>query len=181
MSRIGKKPIVIPAGVEVTINGDEVTIKGPKGSLAQKIISQVKAEVKDGQILVSVQDEENNKQRAFWGLFRKLLANMVDGVTKGFEKKLEINGIGFKAAAQGNKLVLNLGFSHPINFELPKGIVGTVEANVITITGIDRQLVGQTAANIRKLKKPEPYKGKGIKYAGEIIRRKAGKAAKAAA
>lgn len=181
MSRIGKKPIDLPTTVEVTVKDCEVTVKGPRGSLTQKFDPSVKVEVKDKQVLVSVADPLEKRQRAFWGLFRKLIDNMVNGVVAGFEKKLEINGVGYRVALQGNALVLNLGFSHPIKFALPPGIIAKVDNNQITISGSDRQLVGEVAASIRKLRKPEPYKGKGIKYVGEVIRRKAGKAAKAAA
>jgi len=177
MSRIGKKTIELPAGTEISVNGQVVSIKGPKGTLKQVLHPVVKVEIEGANAHVIVADPENHKQNALWGLFRSLLQNMVEGVNKGFEKKLEINGVGFKAAASGKKLVLNVGFSHPVDFILPEGIACVVEKNVITINGIDKQLVGQVAANIRKIKKPEPYKGKGIKYLEEVLRRKAGKAA----
>jgi len=180
MSRIGKQPIDIPDGVEVTIKDKEVTVKGPKGVLTQVVDALVKVELKNKQVIVSVADPAVKQERAFWGLFKKLIANMVEGVVSGFEKKLEINGVGYKAVLQGDKLVLNLGFSHPIEYSLPEGISVVVEGNQVTISGIDKQLVGEVAASIRRLKKPEPYKGKGIKYADEVVRRKAGKAAKAA-
>ncbi len=178
MSRIGKQPIIIPSGVEVLVKGQEVTVKGPKGELTKKIRSNIKIEVKDNQVLVSVENPEDRIERAFWGLFRKLIANMVEGVTEGFSKQLEVNGVGYKVALQGSKLVLHLGFSHPVEFDLPEGISAQLEGNQITISGIDKQLVGDVAANIRKFKKPEPYKGKGVKYVEEVVRRKAGKAAK---
>lgn len=178
MSRIGKKPIEIPAGVNVEINGQKVSVKGPKGSLEQIVHEATKIEMVDNQLVVKVGNEENVKERALWGLTRSLLANLVSGVTVGFQKSLEINGVGFKAAVNGQVLVLNLGFSHPVNFPIPAGITITVEKNVITVAGIDRQRVGQIAAEIRALKKPEPYKGKGIKYSDEVIRRKAGKVVK---
>jgi large subunit ribosomal protein L6 len=181
MSRIGKKPIIIPSGVSVEISGQKVIVKGPKGSLEQIIHETAKASLIDNQLLVTVNDENNVKERALWGLTRSLLANLVIGVTVGFQKSLEINGVGFKATTSGQTLVLNLGFSHPVNFPIPKGITITVEKNVITVSGIDCQQVGQVAAEIRALKKPEPYKGKGIKYSDEIIRRKAGKVVKSAA
>lgn len=178
MSRIGKQPIEIPEKVEVKIDGSLVSVKGPKGSLEQKIHPLVKVELKENTIVLSVNKPENSEEGALWGLFRSLLANMVEGVTGGFEKKLEINGVGYKARMEGkNKLILNVGYSHPVDFNLPEGIDGQVDANVITISGIDKQLVGETAANIRKVRKPEPYKGKGIKYIDEVIRRKVGKAA----
>ncbi len=181
MSRVGKKPIVIPDGVTVTVDGQHVAVKGPKGELSQTVLPMVTVTVADGQATVMVADTTDQQQVAYWGLFRKLVANMVEGVTDGFEKKLEVNGVGYKVALQGNGLLLNLGYSHPIEFPLPDGISANVEGNVITISGIDKALVGEVAANIRKLRKPEPYKGKGIKYSDEQIRRKAGKAAKAAA
>ncbi|KKR08540.1 MAG: 50S ribosomal protein L6 [Parcubacteria group bacterium GW2011_GWC2_39_14] len=178
MSRIGKKPIELTDKVEVKIEGDLITVKGPKGTLTQKIHPLVKVAVQDGQILVSVDKPEDCNENALWGLFRSLINNMVVGVTNGFEKKLEINGVGYKARVEGSKkLILNVGYSHPVDFELAPGIFCQVENNVITITGIDKQLVGETAANIRKVRKPEPYKGKGIKYADEVLRRKAGKTA----
>jgi len=186
MSRVGKKPIDIPSGVEVKTEilpsgGTQLIIKGPKGQLEREIIPAVKVEINNNQILIKVQRENDKRERAWWGLFRALIANMVEGVTKGFEKQLEFSGVGFKVAVQGNKLVLNVGFSHPVDFPLPTGISAKVENSLITLNGIDRELLGETAANIRKIKKPEPYKGKGIKYATETIRRKAGKAAKSAA
>jgi len=180
MSRIGKKPINIPEKVEVKIDGEFIIIKGPKGELRQKIHPHVKITMEDKNILIKVRNPELKEDKALWGLFGSLIKNMIMGVTQGFEKKLEINGIGFKAALSGNKLQLNLGFSHPIDFNLPNGISALVDKNVITIGGPDKQLVGETAARIRALKKVEPYKGKGIKYLDEIIRKKAGKAAKAA-
>ncbi len=180
MSRIGKKPINIPSGVEVKVNGGLVTVKGPKGELAQQLHPIVQAELKDKELLVNVPNPDDRSQRALWGLFRTLLANLVDGVTKGFTKELEINGIGFKAVAGPGKLVLNVGFSHPVEFMFPKDIQITVDKNLITVAGIDKQKVGQIAAEIRAIKKPEPYKGKGIKYKEEVIRRKAGKVVKGA-
>ncbi|NUM25026.1 MAG: 50S ribosomal protein L6 [Candidatus Buchananbacteria bacterium] len=177
MSRIGKQPITIPEGVEVKITNDLITVKGPKGQLTQTGNSLVKVEQKDNELLVTVNDPENKQQKSLWGLYQRLIANMVAGVTQGFSKKLEINGVGYKVALQGKHLNFQLGYSHPIDFPIPEGIEATVEKNVITISGSNKQLVGQTAADIRSLKKPEPYKGKGIKYSDEIIRRKAGKAA----
>ncbi len=180
MSRIGKVPISLPDGVTVTIDSSAITIKGPKGILTQRPMQDVTVTVDDHQVVVTVRDPNQKANRALWGLYRALIANMVEGVTKGFEKKLEINGIGFKAALQGTTLVLNLGFSHPVNFPLPEGITAKVEKNLITISGIDKQLVGEATAKIREFKPPEPYKGKGIKYVDEVIRRKAGKVVKAA-
>ena len=177
MSRIGKKPIEIPEAVEVKLDGSILVVKGSKGELKQEIHPLVKVDIKNKEINVSVKNPDDNNEKALWGLFRSLVFNMVLGVTEGFEKKLEINGVGYKAVLQGKTLVLNVGYSHPVEFSLAEGINCVVEQNVITISGIDKQLVGETAANIRKGRKPEPYKGKGIKYIDEIIRRKAGKAA----
>jgi large subunit ribosomal protein L6 len=176
MSRIGKQPITIPDEVEVKIDGDLVLVKGKKGELSQKIVSDIKIEIK-GKIISLKQENKTKNSLALWGTFRALIANMVEGVSKGFVKKLIIEGIGYKAVVNGNKLVLNLGFSHPVEIVAPKGIEFKVEKNTIIISGIDKQVVGQVAANIRVQKKPEPYKGKGIRYDGEIIRRKDGKKA----
>jgi large subunit ribosomal protein L6 len=179
MSRIGKKPINLPAGVTANLSGQELKVKGPKGELMVLIHPAVTAVLNDQVITLDIKDKAEKKQQALWGLFGSLINNMVAGVTKGYEKKLEINGVGFKAQVSGNKIVLNLGFSHPVEFLLPAGITAAVDKNIITLTGIDKQLIGETAARIRALKKPEPYKGKGIKYLEEVIRKKAGKAAKA--
>jgi large subunit ribosomal protein L6 len=177
MSRIGKLPIELPKGTEAKLDGLFVVVKGPKGELKEKIHPNVNIEIVDNIINVKVVDETYGRDKALWGLFRNLINNMVIGVNGGFEKKLEINGVGYRAAIAGSKLTLNLGFSHPIEFVLPAGISGQVAGNVITLNGIDKQLLGETAANIRKFREPEPYKGKGIKYADETIRRKAGKTA----
>ena len=174
MSRIGKNPITIPQGVEVTIDGTKVTVKGPKGTLTQEFLKDVEIKNEDGKIIVSL---VNEKASNIHGLTRTLIHNMIVGVTDGFEKALEINGVGYRAQKQGNKLVLTLGFSHPVEVEAPEGITIDVPSqNSIIVKGIDKQLVGQVAANIREYRLPEPYKGKGIKYAGEHIRRKEGKA-----
>ena len=178
MSRVGKKPVSIPSGVKVEHKGATLTVTGPKGTLAVNIHPQVTVAVSDKEITVSVQNPENKKERALWGLFRALVQNLIEGATKGFEKKLEVNGVGFKVAVQGTKLVMSLGFSHPVEVEIPKDLAVTVEKNVITVAGADKQRVGQFAAEIRELKKPEPYKGKGIKYIDEEIIRKAGKVVK---
>ncbi|MCB9802511.1 50S ribosomal protein L6 [Candidatus Nomurabacteria bacterium] len=178
MSRIGKKPITIPQGVEVKIEGQKVSVKGPKGSLEVEILPMVKAELTDGQVIFTVENSEDREQKAFWGLFRNLVNNAIIGVSEGFSKSLEINGVGFKAAMQGKDLLLNVGFSHPVVYKAVEGITIEVEKNVIKISGIDKQLVGQTSSEIRAIKKPEPYKGKGIKYSDEVIRRKAGKVVK---
>lgn len=180
MSRIGKQPITIPAGVTVTVNNRLITVTGPKGTLTFTHHERATVTVTDGIITVTVRQPNNQNDRALWGLTRVLIANMIIGVTTGYEKKLEINGVGFKAQAAGQKLTLNLGFSHPIEYAIPDGLKVTVEKNVVSISGIDKQLVGETAATIRAMKKPEPYKGKGIKYVDEVIRRKAGKVVKAA-
>jgi len=179
MSRIGKKPIQILEGVEVKIENQRIFIKGPKGELIQEIPSKIKIETKDNQIFVQPFSEKiliSNKQvRALWGLIRALLANMVEGVKNGFEKKLEIQGIGFKAMVEGEIIILNVGFSHPVKIKIPQELKVSVEKNIISISGINKQLVGQFSAVIRKIKPPEPYKGKGIRYLGEQVKRKAGK------
>ena len=178
MSRIGKQIITIPQGVQVTMDGQKVTVKGPKGQIFHTLHPHVKATMVENTISVTVLDTEEKFDRALWGLSQRLISNMVQGVTAGFEKKLEVNGVGFKVAASGSTLSLSLGFSHPVSFTAPEGIQLQVEKNVITVSGIDKQLVGETSAQIRRLKEPEVYKGKGIKYSDEVIRRKAGKAAK---
>jgi large subunit ribosomal protein L6 len=177
MSRLGKLPIKIPDKVEAKISDDFLIIKGPKGELKQKIHQSIALELDSNEIKVNIKSPVNKKENALWGLFWNLIKNMVIGVVDGYEKKLEIIGVGFKASTSGNKIMLSLGFSHPVEFILPAGINAQVAANVITISGIDKQLVGETAARIRRLKKPEPYKGKGIKYSDEVILRKEGKAA----
>lgn len=180
MSRIGKLPITIPAGVTVTLDGQHLAVSGPKGKLELNIHRRVSVTQAETTLQIGVTDPDLQSDRALWGLTRMLVANMITGVTTGYQKQLEINGVGYKAQSKGRDLVLNLGFSHPVDFTVPEGITTTVEKNIITITGIDKQLVGEVAATIRRLKKPEPYKGKGIKYVDEVIRRKAGKVVKAA-
>ncbi len=176
MSRIGKKPITIPSGVKIEISGPDVTVTGPKGSLKQSIMPGLKIQVHENELTV-VTDNQSRKVRSFQGLTRSLLANMIQGVSEGIKKVLEISGLGYKAELDGNTLVLNLGYSHAVRFALPEGITASIEKNtIVTISGIDKQRIGQVAANIRAVRKPEPYKGKGIRYAGEKIRRKAGKA-----
>ena len=176
MSRIGKKPISLPAGVKVTVDGNTVTVQGPKGTLTQALPEEITITQEDNQILVQ-RANDDKQQRSFHGLSRALIANMVEGVTNGFEKKLELVGVGYRAQMQGKKLVISIGFSHPVEVDAPEGIEFEVPAPTrITIKGIDKQLVGNTAAHIRAIRKPEPYKGKGIKYENEFIRRKAGKA-----
>lgn len=177
MSRIGKLPIDVPSGVTITVDPAEITVAGPKGTLKQFTMAGVTVKQEESQVVVTrVNDEPTN--RAKHGLMRALLNNMVQGVTSGFSKKLEINGVGFRVALAGSDLRMNLGFSHEVIYHLPQGVTATVEQNTITITGIDKQQVGQVAAEIRALKKPEPYKGKGIKYSGERIIRKSGKSGK---
>jgi len=179
MSRIGKKPVVIPAGVAVDLKDETLKIKGPKGELVLAVHPKVAINHTDSELTVSVKHPDVKAEKALWGLFRALINNMVVGVTSGFTKILEINGVGYKATMTGTKLVMALGYSHPIEMEVPKGLEVKVEKNVITIAGIDRQLVGQFAAEVRSQREPEPYKGKGIKYSDETIRRKAGKVVKA--
>jgi large subunit ribosomal protein L6 len=177
MSRIGKLPITIPSGVTITVDPDEITVAGPKGTLKQFTMPGVTVSYEDGTVLVTrINDEPKN--RAKHGLMRALLNNLVVGVTTGFSKKLEINGVGYRVAAQGTDLKLNLGFSHDVIYKMPAGVTAAIEQNTITVSGISKQQVGQVAAEIRALKKPEPYKGKGIKYADERIVRKSGKSGK---
>jgi len=176
MSRIGKKPILIPEGVEVRIEGQKVVIKGPKGEILREIRPEIRIEVNENKIFLSPQIE-TKKTKAFWGLTRALIFNMTEGVTEGYEKKLEIEGLGFRAVLEGENLQLYVGFTHPIKIEAPQGIKFSIEKNIITVSGADIEKVSQIAAKIRKVKPPEPYKGKGIKYLGEVIRRKVGKKA----
>jgi len=179
MSRIGKKPIEIPAGVTVEITGPVIKVAGPKGELSRSLPHQVKVAKEDSQIAVSLNEHARARElgntRALWGLVRALVSNMVEGVTKGYSIKLEIEGVGYKAQVQGKDLVLDVGFSHTVNIPAPEGVSFLVEKNVITVSGIDKEAVGQTAAKVRKAKPVEPYKGKGIKYQGEHVRRKLGK------
>jgi large subunit ribosomal protein L6 len=176
MSRIGRKLIPVPAGVTVEQNGTTVTVTGPKGTLTQVLMPGLKLEQRDNELALS-QTEVTPETQKSYGLMRTLIANMVIGVSAGFERRLEINGVGFRAAISGNVITLSLGFSHPVIYNLPNGVTAVMEKNQIVITGFDKQLVGQVAANLRSLKKPEPYKGKGIKYIEERIKRKAGKTA----
>lgn len=184
MSRIGKKPITIPKDVTVAVEEGVVRVKGPQGGLMVALHPMVNATVRDGEggkeVIVEVKASDDPKQRALWGLFRALIQNAVVGVTEGYSKQLEVNGIGYRVSGSGNTLAFELGFSHPITFLVPAGLEARVEKNIITIRGIDKQLVGEVASQIRKLRPPEPYKGKGIKYIDEVIRRKAGKAVKGA-
>ena len=176
MSRIGKKPIQITEGIKVEIKGQNLKVLGSKGELQIEIHRDIKAEIKDNEILISPQRANPSKKaKGLWGLYRALIFNMVEGVSKGFEKKLEIEGVGYKAMVDGENLVLNVGFVNPVKIKKPEGIDFLVEKNVITVSGASKEKVGQIAAIIRKAKKAEPYKGKGIKYQGEKIRRKEGK------
>ena len=176
MSRVGRMPTEIPAGVTVDLQGQHITVKGPKGELSRDIHEDIKVAVEGNEILVT-RPSDNKNHRALHGLTRALVANMVTGVHDGFSKKLEINGVGYRAAKQGNKLVLTLGFSHPVEMEAPAGItIDVPNQTEIVVSGADKEVVGAVAADIRKWRKPEPYKGKGIRYEGEVVRRKAGKA-----
>jgi len=179
MSRIGKAPIPIPSGVDINVAGNDITVKGPKGTLERRLPADITVRQDGAEILVERPDDER-EHRALHGLTRSLVNNMVVGVTDGFSKDLEIVGVGYRATAQGpNRLELALGFSHPVTIEAPDGITFEVpQPTRITVRGIDKEIVGQVAANIRKVRKPEPYKGKGVRYAGEFVQRKAGKAAK---
>jgi large subunit ribosomal protein L6 len=181
MSRLGKKPIAIPAGVTVSVTDGLVSVKGPKTELSIRLHPNAMLAVNGSEALVTVKDPESKFDRSLWGLSRKLVINMIEGVTNGFSKQLELVGVGFKVSVAGPKVNLDLGFSHPVAFDLPKGVEAKAEKNILTLTGPDKQTVGQVAAQIRKLRKPEPYKGKGIRYVGEAVRQKAGKAAKAGA
>lgn len=175
MSRIGKKPVPLPKGVTAKLEAGTVSVKGPKGELKLRLVPEVEAAVNDGAVAISPR-EESDRARAMWGMQRTLLNNIVRGVTEGFTEKLEISGVGYRAAVQGKNLQLQLGFSHDVLHPIPAGIQIVCEKpTAITITGIDKQLVGQVASEIRSYRKPEPYKGKGVRYAGERIRRKEGK------
>lgn len=177
MSRIGKKPIQIPQDVEVKIEDGFVVVKGQKGELKQKLHPAIILEKEANLLKVSVKNPREKKEKALWGTFQKLISNMTLGVTQGFEKKLELIGVGYRAEVRENKLILNVGFSHPVEIVLPKGIEAKVEKNIITLFSTDKQLLGETAAQIRKIRKPEPYKGTGIRYFGELVKKKAGKKA----
>lgn len=179
MSRIGKMPVILPDGVTVTSDNKLLSVKGPKGTLNQTVLPHVAVKLEDKQAVVS-RDSDEKISRANHGLMRALLNNMVTGVSKGFEKKLEVNGVGYRVQLAGQDLKLNLGFSHDVIYKIPEGVNVGVEQNIITVTGADKQKVGQAAAEIRSLKKPEPYKGKGIKYIDERILRKSGKSGKEA-
>ncbi|MGV3732360.1 MAG: 50S ribosomal protein L6 [Microcella sp.] len=178
MSRIGRMPIDIPGGVEVKIDGQAVTVKGPKGELSLTVASPIEVAIEDNQVVVTRPDDER-ASRSLHGLTRTLIANQIIGVTQGYSKGLEVVGTGYRVQAKGEGVEFSLGFSHPVTVNPPAGITFTVEGNnKLTVSGIDKQAVGEVAANIRKIRKPEPYKGKGVRYAGEVVRRKAGKAGK---
>ena len=176
MSRIGKLPIAIPKGVTVNASGSNVSVKGPKGTLSLAVHPQVKVTTEGNEVVCSRADD-SRQSRAAHGLMRAQVANMVTGVSTGFQRKLEINGVGYRAEVSGKKLVLQLGYSHPVEYALPEGVTAAVEKNLVTLSAIDKQLLGATAAKVRSFRPPEPYKGKGIKYLEETILRKAGKAA----
>ena len=178
MSRIGRLPIAVPAGVTVDIKeGNDVTVKGPKGTLQRVLPEEMSIKLEDGQVVVT-RPNDLKRMKSLHGLTRTLVHNMVVGVSEGYEKVLEVNGVGYRAAKQGKKLVLNLGYSHPVEMEDPAGLESSVDGNKIIVKGIDKEKVGQYAAEIRDKRRPEPYKGKGIKYADEVIRRKVGKTGK---
>lgn len=179
MSHIGKQPINIEKGVEVMLDERDIAVKGPKGTLSWTLPKGIGLDIKDDSVTVIMKKEDKNLLK-FYGLTRALVANMVTGVTKGFDKKLEMAGVGYRARVDGRSLVLNVGYSHPVKIDPPEGITIQAEEGIITVSGINKQLVGDVASKIRAVRKPEPYKGKGIKYVGEKIRRKAGKAAKTA-
>jgi large subunit ribosomal protein L6 len=175
MSRIGKKPIIIPDGVDVAFDGEKLTVKGPKGELGQVVNPKVQIQIEDSQIVLSIADG-SKETRSLFGLFRSLIANMVIGVSEGFKRTLEIVGVGYRVELSGNQLILNLGYSDPIRYEVPEGIEAQIDQrNKVVLSGIDKQLLGATAAKIRSFRPPEPYKGKGVKYLEEKVRRKAGK------
>ncbi|MEU1523113.1 50S ribosomal protein L6 [Nocardia rhamnosiphila] len=178
MSRIGKDPVAVPAGVEVTVNGQDIAVKGPKGQLSLTIAEPISVAQEDGRLVVSRPDDER-RSRSLHGLTRTLIANMVTGVTQGYEKKMEIFGVGYRVQQKGSNLEFALGYSHPVPIEAPEGITFAVESPTkFSVSGIDKQKVGQISAVIHGLRKPDPYKGKGIRYAGEVVRRKVGKTGK---
>ena len=181
MSRIGKQIIKIPSGVEVSVKEGTIFVKGPKGQLERDLHKLVTVNVNDGQVTVDVADKENKFERSLWGTFAAHIKNMVKGVTEGFKRQLEINGVGYKVAMQGKDLKIDVGYSNSVIYKIPEGVVASVEKNLITLEGVSNELLGRVASEIRAIRKPEPYKGKGIKYVEETIRRKAGKTAKSAA
>lgn len=181
MSRIGKKPINIPAGVTVSVKDNFLQVKGPKGELSYHLHPLVHLTQKENLLHLTIDHKNNQNEKALWGTMRQITANLITGVVNGYKEQLEIKGVGYKAEIKGNTLVLAVGFSHPVEFPLPAGVKGAVDKNIITLESTNKELLGETAANIRKIKKPEPYKGKGIKYLEEIIIRKAGKQVKTGA
>ena len=178
MSRVGKKPIKLPEGTSLTINDSDILVKGLKGELKEALPNNVIVKEENGEVTVAMKNIKEKGMNALWGTWRSLIANMIEGVSEGFEKKLEVNGVGYKAELKGDKLVLHVGYSHPVEYQVPEGVSINIEKNIISVSGTKKQLVGEVAAQIRKVKKPEPYKGKGIKYDDEVIRRKAGKSLK---
>ncbi len=181
MSRLGKLPIKLATGVQVVINDQELLFTGPQGKFTLKLHPAVQVKLENDELIVSPRHPGEQQASAFWGLMWSLIKNSVEGVSQGFTKKLEVNGVGYRAVVNGQKLNMNLGFSHPIEFDIPQGITISVEGNIISVFGIDKAQVGEAAAQIRRFRPPEPYKGKGVKYVDEVIRRKAGKAAAKAA
>lgn len=179
MSKIGKLPITVPAGVTVTVAERTVTVTGAKGNFTHVVPAGITVTLTENVLTVGQEEKTKEQTKALFGLTRALLANMVKGVSTGFEKKLELSGVGYRAQAAGSDLTLSVGFSHPVKIKAPQGVTFTVDGNTITVAGADKAIVGNVAAEVRAVRKPEPYKGKGIKYVGEVIRRKAGKAAKA--
>lgn len=180
MSKIAKKPIILPANVTVEITGSKVSVAGPKGKLVWEHLPEVTVSSGDGSVKTSVKNPSDRREKAIWGTTHAIVKNMIKGVSEGFEKKLELVGVGYRVAADKQKITLNLGYSHPIELSIPSGLDVKVEKNSVTISGFDKQLVGQFSALIREQRPPEPYKGKGIKYSDEVVRRKAGKVVKAA-
>lgn len=178
MSRIGKQPIPLPEGVNVSLNGRILEVRGKRGELRLKLHPAIHVVQEKQQLIVSVEHADDKSERALWGLFRNLVRNQIEGVTVGFKKSLELVGVGYRVSVSGSNLTFNVGFSHPVVMTLPDGVTASVEKNIITLEGNDKQIIGEVAASIRRIRKPEPYKGKGIKYVGEVVRRKAGKAAK---
>lgn len=181
MSRIGLKPITVPSGVEVTVDGSKISVKGIKGNLSMVFPSVVVLIREGAEIKLSVKHPDDKKERALWGTFRAHLQNMIKGVSEGFTRSLEVNGVGYRASVVGKKIVLEVGYSHEVEFPLPEGVTATIDKNLVTLISIDKQLVGETAAQMRRIRPPEPYKGTGIKYSDEVVRRKAGKTGKAGA
>ncbi len=176
MSRVGKLPVAIPSGVTVNVNAGEVAVKGSKGELKQRFGNEVNIEVKDGKVIILPRDKTNARSRAMWGMSRNLIRNMVEGVSQGYNKRLEINGVGYRASSDKNILTLVLGFSHEIKYSIPAGIeIKCEKPTLIVVSGYDKRLVGQVSSEIRALRKPEPYKGKGVRYEGEYVRQKEGK------